>query len=369
MTAIRLPEPKTEGQEKLKRALEDETYEIVGVFGPTGTGKSLFAICYGIKKVLEGKYKRFIIARPVVNIAEGRTFTSAEFGELYYKIASEYLKDILYPYIDVKEIENLLKEEKVILTDPYYIRGRTFDNSIIFLDDAQNIPPEVSSEILMRVGNDSKLIIAGDPVFQKPMDAEKDGAILMREVLLNEERAVVVDLGLKDIVRPGAKRGVKVFLELRMRKRTLNDEEKKIMEACKIYAPDADIVTVVYCKDLKEKYQLPDYVPDAFIVVKEGHQGRLIGKKGERIIQIEQETGFRIRVLEFTLDFSRVISVIHPVREIADYIADVDFAGPELLVTMRRRIGSFIGPKGAFIRFVDGIMERLMGIKVRVTGE
>ncbi len=356
--------PQSEGQKRLKQALESKDYEIIGIFGLTGTGKSLFAITYGVSAVMKGEYDRFIIARPIVDISTSEVMTTAELKELYFKLASEYLEDIL-PREVYKEIKKLIEEEKVVISDPYYIRGRTFDNSIIFLDDAQNVPPEVSTEILMRLGTNSRLIIAGDPILQKPLGVEKDGATLMREILLNEEKACVIDLGLNDITRPGARRGIKIAFELKMRKRPLNEEERKVLESINVHAPDADVVTVVYAKDLKEKYELPEYTPDVLVVAKEGHQGRVVGKGGERITKVEQETGYRIKVVEWRLNFDEIISAIHPVQDIGDYIKDVDFRGPELVVFMRRRLGSFIGPKGAFIRYVDGVMRRLIGVGVR----
>jgi len=220
--------PMSIGQERLINALKDSRNEIVGVFGPTGTGKSLISCTYGISSVLAGVYKRFIIARPVVDVSTGKPLTPEELGDLYYRIASAYLEDILEGLMDREEIMKLLQGGKVIVTDVSYLRGRTFDDALIFLDDAQSTQPENAAEILMRIGRNSRLIIAGDPVLQRPLGVEKDGATLLREVLLNEEDAVVVDLGLKDIVRPGAKRGVKVSFELRMRKEGIEQHREAV---------------------------------------------------------------------------------------------------------------------------------------------
>jgi phosphate starvation-inducible protein PhoH len=66
--------------------------------------------------------------------------------------------------------------------------------------------------LLIRLGRGSRLMVAGDPIFQRPAGVEKDGASLLREALLGEEKAEVVDLGVKDIVRPGARRGIKLAL-------------------------------------------------------------------------------------------------------------------------------------------------------------
>ncbi|WP_069807682.1 PhoH family protein [Vulcanisaeta thermophila] len=359
--------PMSIGQERLINALKDSRNEIVGVFGPTGTGKSLISCAYGISSVLSGAYKRFIIARPVVDVSTGKPLTPEELGELYYKVASAYLEDILEGYMGKDEISKLLQEGKVLVTDVSYLRGRTFDDSLIFLDDAQSTQPENAAEILMRIGRNSRLIIAGDPVLQRPMGVEKDGATLLREVLLNEENSVVVDLGLKDIVRPGARRGVKVAFELRMRKRELSNSEKQVLDLVRIHAPDADVVTVVEFKQEKENLGIKsENVPDVLIVAKEGHLGRVVGKGGERIKAIEGESNFRIRTVEMNLDFKEWIRSLHPIGWIKKHIVDVDFAGPELLVTVKRdSFGAFVGQRGSYIRLIDRVFRRLINVGIR----
>lgn len=362
--------PMSIGQERLLNALKDSRNEIVGVFGPTGTGKSLISAVYGISSVLAGTYKRFIIARPVVDVSTGKSLTPEELGDLYYKVASAYLEDILEGLMDREEITKLLQEGKVMVTDVSYLRGgRTFDDSLIFLDDAQNTQPENAAEILMRIGRNSRLIIAGDPVLQRPLGVEKDGATLLREVLLNEENAVVVDLGLKDIVRPGAKRGVKVSFELRMRRRELSNMERQILDLIRVHAPDADVVTVIEFKQEKENLGIKsEGVPDALIIAKEGHLGRVVGKGGERIKAIEGESNLRVRTVEMNLNFKEWIRALHPVGWIGKHIVDVDFAGPELMITVRKNAfgGAFVGgQKGVYVRLIDRVFKRLINVGIR----
>ena len=367
-TLIEKLKPMSPGQEEMLEALISEQYEIVGLFGPTGSGKSLFSVLYGIDAVLEGKYKRFIISRPVVDVVTGRELTAQELGPQYYDIAMEYLKDILAGFIEWNEVEKLIKEGKIMFADTHYLRGRTFDDSIIFLDDSQNIPPESSVEILMRIGRNSKFVIAGDPVFQKPQGLERDGATVIREVLLGEEDAKVVDLGLKDIVRPGARRGIRLLIEMRMRNRPLNDVEKRIIEAARIYAPDADVITVVEFVDSKKQFQITsENVPDALIIVKEGYLGRLVGRGGERIQKIEEDTEMRLRAVELTLDFTSIIRAVHPVSWIYKHVVDVDFEGPYLAVKVNtEEFGAFVGQKGFHVKFLDAVFRKLLGVGVRV---
>ncbi|MEB3779473.1 MAG: PhoH family protein [Desulfurococcales archaeon] len=355
-------EPQSPGQKELKEALESDK-DLIGVFGPTGTGKSLFSLAYGISSVLKGEYSRFILARPVVDVATGQEITVTSNPEMYRRIASEYIDDIIGSKVDARK---LIDNGKIILIDPHFLRGRTFDNSVIVLDDTQSVKPETVVEIITRLGSNSKLIIVGDPVFQRTGTA--DGATLAREILLGEETAIVVDLGVKDIVRPGAKRGIKLLLELQMRKRALDSVEEKVVESVKVYAPDADVVTVLNLVDAKRKWEIEsEHVPDALIIVKEGYMGRLIGTGGERIASIEEDTGLKLRSIELTLDFKELIRAVHPVSWIYKHIVDLDFAGPVLrLQVPSRHIGPLVGQRGMYIKFIDEVFNKLIGIGVRV---
>ncbi len=359
--------PASPGQEEMLKALTSDEYEIVGLFGPTGSGKSLFSILYGIDSVLSGKYKRFIISRPIIDVVTGKEITAIEAGELYYTLFTGYLKDILAGFIEWSEVEKLINEGKIVLADTHYLRGRTFDDSVIFLDDAQGVQPESSIEIMMRIGRNSKFIVAGDPVFQKPLTMERDGATAIREILLGEEKAKVVDLGLKDIVRPGARRGIRMLIELRMRSRELSEAEKRILDSIRVHAPDADVITVVEFVEEKKRFEIKsENVPDALIVAKEGYLGRVVGRGGERITKVEEDVGLRLRAVELTLDFKAFIRALHPVSWIHKHIEDVDFAGPDLAVWVRSdEFGPFVGQKGFYVKFLDAVFKKLMGVGVR----
>ncbi|RLF06161.1 MAG: PhoH family protein [Thermoprotei archaeon] len=362
--------PMSPGQEELLDALRSDSYEVVGVFGPTGTGKSLLSVAYGIDSVIEGKYKRFIIAKPVVDVVTGKEVTSVEAGTLYYDLASAYLKDILTGLVEWQEIEKLLQEGKLVFADAHYLRGRTFDESIIFIDDAQAVMPESTIEAFMRVGRGSKFIVAGDPVLQSVLGADSSGVVMLREVLLGEDNAKVVDLGLKDIVRPGAKRGIRLLLEMKMRRRPLNSIERGVIDSAKIYAPDADVITVLDLIDDKRNFDITaEHVPDALVIVKEGYLARFIGRGGERINKIEQETELKLRAIELTLNFTELIRAIHPVAWIHKHVVDADFAGPSLMVKVKEEFGAFVGQKGLYIKFLDSALKKLMGVGVVASEE
>jgi phosphate starvation-inducible protein PhoH len=359
--------PLTPGQEEMYKALTDKSYEVLGFFGPTGTGKSLFSLAYGVHCVLTGEYRRFIIIKPVVDITTGEEITIAKASAAFIEAVKNYMQDVLGGIVEWSQLEGLLGS-KVMIADSHYLRGRTFDNAVIFIDDIQLMKPEAIIEAIVRVGQNSRLIVAGDPIFQALRDVQSDPAALIREVLLSEEKSHVVDLGIKDIVRDGAKRGLRFLLEYKLRARTMNDEEKKIYDIIKAKAPDADVVTIVDVTAYKQSYEVSsEHVPDALVIAKQGHLGRVVGKGGERINLAEKELNKKLRAVELNLDFKELVKALHPTAWIWKHIEEVDFAGPNLQLKIYEDvIGAAVGQKGAYVRFLDAVMRKLLGIGVRI---
>ena len=361
--------PLTPGQEDMVKALMDKGLEVVGFFGPTGTGKSLFSLVYGISSVAAGEYSRFIVVRPIVDVVTGEEITIARSMEAFTSTMKSYLQDIVTPFIEWSRVEPLINENRIVFADPHYLRGRTFDNSIIFLDDIQIMKPESIIEAIVRVGRNSRFIVAGDPVFQALKEVGHDPAALIREVLLSEEKSKVVDLGIRDIVREGAKRGLRFLVEYKLRSRQLSDEEKRVYDAVKLKAPDADIVTVVNIAPIKQSFELSssEHVPDALVVVKQGHMGRLVGRGGERINSAEKELNIKLRGVELNLDFKDIVRALHPTSWIWKHVAEVDFAGPNLQIKVYEdSIGAAVGQRGSYVKFLDAVVRRLFGVGVRV---
>ena len=355
--------PMSPGQQELMKSLLSDEYEVIGVFGPTGTGKSLISLLYGLEAVTSGRYRRFIVARPVVDVVTNREVTSLEAGDMYYDLASAYLKDLLTGLVEWSDVEALIRQGKLVFADTHYLRGRTFDHSVVLIDDAQAVSPESAIEVFMRIGRESKFIVAGDPVLQSFLGSDASGITVLREVLLGEERAKVVDLGLKDIVRPGAKRGIRLLLEMKMRKRPLSESERRVVEVARTHSPDADVITALDLLVDKSRFNISvEHVPDALIVVKEGYLARLIGRGGERITKMEREVGMKLRALELTLNFVDFIRAIHPVAWAHKHVVDADFAGPSILVKVKGEFGAFVGQKGSHVKFMNSALRRLMGV-------
>ncbi|MBS7624310.1 MAG: PhoH family protein [Candidatus Bathyarchaeia archaeon] len=360
--------PLTPGQEEMYNALKSDAYEVLGFFGPTGTGKSLFSLAYGLDSVLNNRYSRLIVIRPIVDVVSGKEIAMAEAPEAFISAMKSYMRDIIGAFFDWGKVEDLISSGKIALADPRYLRGRSFDASIIFLDDIQLMKPESIIEAIIRVGKKSRLIVAGDPVFQALKEVGQDPSALIREVLLSEEKSYVVDLGIKDIVREGARRGLRFLLEYKLRSRKLTEEEKRICDVIRARSPDADIITVIDLTEPKRACEITqEHVPDALIIVKQGHVGRLIGRGGERISSAEKELGKRLRGVELNLDFKEFIRALHPTSWIHKHITEVDFAGPNLYMKIYEdAIGAAVGQRGAYVRFLDTVFMKMLGVGIRV---
>lgn len=129
--------------------------------GPAGTGKSYVAASHAIKGLLERKYQRIIITRPAVSSDEELGFlpgTAEEKTEPYFAP----IKDIITQWIGDAHLENLIKSKKITFVPLGMLRGLTFDNCFIMLDEAQNATPRQIKLLLTRVGKNSTVVVDGD---------------------------------------------------------------------------------------------------------------------------------------------------------------------------------------------------------------
>ena len=369
MSLLNSLKPLSEGQERLKSVLSNESYSIVGIFGPTGAGKSLFTLAYGIDAVHSGRYRRLVVVRPLIDVTTGEEINLAEAGPQFMEISKQYITDILSGLITWDDIEGLVREGKLTFADSHYLKGRTFDDSVVFIDDAQTLKVSSLIEALVRVGRNSRLIVAADPVFQSLKTGMNEPSAVLRDILVGEEKAYVVDLGVKDIVREGAKRGLRLLMEYLLRTRELNELESKALESFRIRAPDADIITVLdLSKAAKASGVSLDHIPKYLVIVKKGHMGRLVGRKGERIGLVEKDLGARVRGVELSINLTELIRAVHPIAWVWKRVEDVDFTGSYITVKVDEgAYGPFMGHKGSYVRFLDLVMKELFRIGIRVT--
>lgn len=154
--------PKNKAQEKYIDSLENPDINIVFGYGYAGTGKTYLATLYAIQCLKQGTIDKIVITRP--NVAVDDRDIGYLPGDILKKM-SPWVKpilDVFEEYYSVKEIAQMIEENVIELVPLAYIRGRTFKNSIILLDEAQNTTPSSMLSALTRIGDNSKMIITGD---------------------------------------------------------------------------------------------------------------------------------------------------------------------------------------------------------------
>ena len=152
----------TKNQQVYLDYLNDPEKEIVVVSGPAGTGKTYLAMLTAIKQLREGQCDKIVLTRPAVTVDDEKHGFLP--GDLQEKMEPwvKPLLDILKEYYTSKDIKHMFEEEIIEITPLAFCRGRTFKNSWIILDEAQNASPNQFKMLMTRIGQNSKIVITGD---------------------------------------------------------------------------------------------------------------------------------------------------------------------------------------------------------------
>jgi phosphate starvation-inducible PhoH-like protein len=155
--------PKNVKQARYAELLNMPKPTVVIASGAAGSGKTLFATHVGMQKLHNGNVDKLIITRPTVSVDENIGFLP---GKLEEKMApwTRPIFDVLYQYYPKTKVERMLKDNVIEISPLGYMRGRTFSNSWIICDEAQNTTINQMLMILTRIGRNSKMIITGDPL-------------------------------------------------------------------------------------------------------------------------------------------------------------------------------------------------------------
>lgn len=154
--------PKNKAQEKYIEALENPSINIVFGHGYAGSGKTYLATLYAIQSLKQNTISKVVITRP--NVAVDDRDIGFLPGDILKKMSpwTKPILDVFEEYYSVKEIAQMIEENIIELVPMAYLRGRTFKNSIILLDEAQNTTASSMLSALTRIGENSKMIVTGD---------------------------------------------------------------------------------------------------------------------------------------------------------------------------------------------------------------
>lgn len=198
--SINKVEPRNEHQREYLEAIEENS--IVIAAGPAGSGKTHLAVFEALGHHWAKKYKRIIITRPAIEAGERLGFLP---GDLEDKL-DPYLRpiyDALYDIAGVDVIKEKITRGYIEIAPLAYMRGRTFNNCFVILDEAQNATLEQLKMAVTRVGENCKLVVNGDPgQSDLPVrKGRKSGITELQEILEGIDDVAIVNFDKYDIVR------------------------------------------------------------------------------------------------------------------------------------------------------------------------
>jgi len=190
--------PRSEGQKNYVRALKENDVTIST--GPAGTGKTFLAVAIALTMLLEKKIERIILSRPAVEAGERLGFLP---GDMKDKV-DPYLRplyDSLYDLLDYEKIQKRIEIGDIEIAPLAFMRGRTLKNSFAILDEAQNATDMQIKMFLTRIGENTKIVINGDPSQIDLPNKNLSGLNRSKKLLGHLKEISVVDFDHSDVVR------------------------------------------------------------------------------------------------------------------------------------------------------------------------
>ena len=190
--------PRSKRQKEYVKALK--TSQITMSLGPAGTGKTYLAVAVALTMLLEKKVKRIILSRPAVEAGERLGFLP---GDLKEKI-DPYLRplyDSLNDLFDYDKIQKKIESGEIEIAPLAFMRGRTLKNSFAILDEAQNATKTQIKMFLTRIGENSKLVVNGDPSQIDLPNKNQSGLIESQKILKGIKEISVINFNHEDVIR------------------------------------------------------------------------------------------------------------------------------------------------------------------------
>ncbi len=189
---------RSEKQSVYIKALKEN--DIVMSLGPAGTGKSFLAVSVAITLLMEKKIDRVILSRPAVEAGEKLGFLP---GDMKEKV-DPYLRplyDALYELFGADKIDKKIETGEIEIAPLAFMRGRTLKNCFAILDEAQNATETQIKMFLTRIGENSKLVVNGDPSQVDLINKQNSGLIKSRNILKDLKEIKIIEFDHNDVVR------------------------------------------------------------------------------------------------------------------------------------------------------------------------
>lgn len=168
--------------------------------GAAGTGKTYLAMAMAVNALLAHQVKRIILTRPAVEAGEKLGFLPGDMAEK----VNPYLRplyDALYDMLDMARVQKLILDNTIEVAPLAFMRGRTLSNAIVILDESQNTTAMQMKMFLTRLGENSRMIVTGDPSQVDLPPGQKSGLRDALSLLTGVEGVARVDFTEVDVVR------------------------------------------------------------------------------------------------------------------------------------------------------------------------
>ncbi len=185
-------------QSEYIKALKEN--DIILALGPAGTGKSFLAVSVAITLLMEKKIDRVILSRPAVEAGEKLGFLP---GDMKEKV-DPYLRplyDALYELFGAEKIDKKIESGEIEIAPLAFMRGRTLKNCFAILDEAQNATETQIKMFLTRIGENSKLVVNGDPSQVDLIIKSNSGLIKSKNILKDIKEIKLIEFDHNDVIR------------------------------------------------------------------------------------------------------------------------------------------------------------------------
>jgi phosphate starvation-inducible PhoH-like protein len=196
--------PKGLHQQRYVELLKGEKPYVVIGFGAAGSGKTMLATHIGVKKLKNGDIRKLVITRPTVSVGQDLGFLP---GTLNEKMTPwlRPIYDILEHHYPKSKIDKMISDDIIELSSIAHMRGRTFEDSFVICDEAQNCTIPQTLMMLTRIGNNSKMVITGDPTqHDQPsntINGLEDLVSRLDKTEYDEELVAKVEFDESDVIR------------------------------------------------------------------------------------------------------------------------------------------------------------------------
>jgi phosphate starvation-inducible PhoH-like protein len=190
--------PRSATQTRYMHALASS--DVIFALGPAGTGKTYVAVAQAVQMLIQGQVARLILSRPAVEAGERLGFLP---GDMKEKV-DPYLRplyDALYDMLPAEQVERRIASGEIEIAPIAFMRGRTLSDAFIILDEAQNTTPMQMKMFLTRFGQNSRMVVCGDPRQVDLPDIGKSGLADAVGRLEGVEGIATIRFSAADVVR------------------------------------------------------------------------------------------------------------------------------------------------------------------------